>query len=96
MTGEVERLKAEEAQASLDKKRAAEALMQEVYRSNAEQVLTCSAQWPLQLPFSFYVSLHLLDLLHAVPRVKCFMFKAAQAVCKAAHSRKNNIAVMLN
>lgn len=44
MTGEVERLKAEEAQASLDKKRAAEALMQEVYRSNAEQVLTCSAQ----------------------------------------------------
>ena len=46
MTGEVERLKAEEAQASLDKKRAAEALMQEVYRSNAEQVSTCFAKWP--------------------------------------------------
>ena len=38
MTGEVERLKAEEAQAALDKKRAAEALMEEVHRSNAEQV----------------------------------------------------------
>ena len=48
MTGEVERLKAEEAQASLEKKRAAEALMQEVYRSNAEQVLTCIAPWPCE------------------------------------------------
>ncbi|DBA86937.1 hypothetical protein WJX79_008185 [Trebouxia sp. C0005] len=38
MTGEVERLKSEEAQAALDKKRAAEALMEEVHRSNAEQV----------------------------------------------------------
>lgn len=38
MTGEVERLKAEEAQAALEKKRAAEALMVEVHRSNAEQV----------------------------------------------------------
>ena len=40
MTGEVERLKAEEAQAALEKKRAAEALMIEVHRSNAEQVRT--------------------------------------------------------
>lgn len=39
MTGEVERLKAEEAQAAQDKKKAAEALMEEVHRSNAEQVL---------------------------------------------------------
>ncbi len=38
MTGEVERLKSEEAQAALEKKRAAEALMEEVHRSNAEQV----------------------------------------------------------
>ncbi len=38
MTGEVERLKTEEAQAALEKKRAAEALMEEVHRSNAEQV----------------------------------------------------------
>ncbi|KAL3159958.1 Cilia- and flagella-associated protein 45 [Trebouxia sp. C0009 RCD-2024] len=38
MTGEVERLKAEEAQAAQDKKRAAEALMAEVHRSNAEQM----------------------------------------------------------
>ncbi len=37
MTGEVERLKSEEAQAALEKKRAAEALMEEVHRSNAEQ-----------------------------------------------------------
>ena len=39
MTGEVERLKAEEAQAALDKKKTAEALMEEVHRSNAEQVV---------------------------------------------------------
>ena len=39
MTGEVERLKAEEAQAAQDKKKAAEALMVEVHRSNAEQVV---------------------------------------------------------
>ena len=38
MTGEVERLKTEEAQAALEKKRAAESLMEEVHRSNAEQV----------------------------------------------------------
>lgn len=38
MTGEVERLKREEAQAALEKKKAAEALMDEVHRSNAEQV----------------------------------------------------------
>lgn len=38
MTGEVERLKVEEAQAAQDKKKAAEALMDEVHRSNAEQV----------------------------------------------------------
>lgn len=38
LTGEIERLKAEEAQAALEKKRAAEALMVEVHRSNAEQV----------------------------------------------------------
>ena len=38
MTGEVERLKVEEAEAALEKKRQAEALMQEVHRSNAEQV----------------------------------------------------------
>lgn len=38
MTGEVERLKTEEAQAAMEKKRAAEALMEEVHRSNAEQV----------------------------------------------------------
>lgn len=37
MTGEVERLKVEEAQAAQDKKKAAEALMEEVHRSNAEQ-----------------------------------------------------------
>lgn len=43
MTGEVERLKAEEAQAAQDKKKAAEALMEEVHRSNAEQVLFPSA-----------------------------------------------------
>ena len=38
MTGEIERLKSEETQAALEKKRAAEALMVEVHRSNAEQV----------------------------------------------------------
>ena len=42
MTGEIERLKGEEAQAALEKKRAAEALMVEVHRSNAEQVLFSS------------------------------------------------------
>ena len=41
MTGEVERLRAEEAHAILEKKKAAEALMVEVHRSNAEQVPPC-------------------------------------------------------
>ena len=48
MTGEVERLKTEEAQAALEKKRAAESLMDEVHRSNAEQVallLLLPCQW---------------------------------------------------
>ena len=49
MTGEVERLKREEAQAALEKKKAAEALMEEVHRSNAEQVS----------PFSIHVCLGL-------------------------------------
>ena len=38
MTGEIERLKREETQAAVEKKRAAESLMEQVHRSNAEQV----------------------------------------------------------
>ena len=48
MTGEIERLKFEEAQAALEKKRAAEALMVEVHRSNAEQVKSLFTSSTLQ------------------------------------------------
>ena len=47
MTGEVERLKREEAQAALEKKKAAEALMEEVHRSNDEQVSCTAAAYTL-------------------------------------------------
>lgn len=50
MTGEVERLKSEEAQAALDKKRAAEALMEEVHRSNAEQVCLSGTSHDVHIP----------------------------------------------
>lgn len=45
MTGEIERLKREETQAAQEKKKAAEALMVEVHRSNDEQASAAHHTW---------------------------------------------------